>query len=216
MSREPTGVPLQKYVLSRVRFAWTKQMRSVPVSLKVVGGPSASPCMVGCEAERMPQGQGSPCSSRVVTSSTTSPAVIFDCRVYCSVTVTFAPARSTQMEGTSSEKGPPVKTGDSLRALKAETLREVRLGSWSPHRYGRTYSSLNPRSSWGAKKLEVLTLPYSWRPSPSRLRCSRNTEPPGVALTRSGWPSPGAICHSSSTSAVLRGRSLRTMSTATF
>ena len=84
-------------------------MRSVPVSEKVVGGPSASPPMPGLLEARIPQGQGSPCSSRVVTSSITSPAVSFDCRVYCSVTVTFAPARSTQIEGTcASQMIPPL------------------------------------------------------------------------------------------------------------
>mmetsp|Transcript_13376 Transcript_13376/g.25678 ORF Transcript_13376/g.25678 Transcript_13376/m.25678 type:complete len:298 (+) Transcript_13376:696-1589(+) len=196
-------------------LACANATRSVPMGLKVVGGPSAwgNPAAVA----RMPLAHGAPCSSRVVTSSITSPVVNLLCRVICSVRVTLAPARSTQIGGTSSAKGPAVNTGDSLRELKAETLSAVRLGSWSPHRYGRTYSTLKPRSSCGCRKLDVLTDPYSWRPSPSRLRCSRKTLPPGRMETKSGRPlAPGAIPHSNSTSAVFRGLSFSTMSTATF
>ena len=50
-----------------------------------------------------------PDSSRVVTSSTITEAVALDCLVKFWVTVALAPARSTQMDGTSSISGPPAK-----------------------------------------------------------------------------------------------------------
>ena len=66
---------------------------------------------------------------------------------------------------------------------------------------------LEPEVILGLQKLAVLTDPYSWRPQPPRLRCSKNTEPPGLMDTKSGLlPLPGAMDHSSSDSAVFTGR----------
>mmetsp|Transcript_2503 Transcript_2503/g.9669 ORF Transcript_2503/g.9669 Transcript_2503/m.9669 type:complete len:200 (+) Transcript_2503:635-1234(+) len=189
--------------------------RSVPVPECVVGGPSAVSCPPGpCFA---PQGTTAPLSSRAVISSTTKDAVAFDWRVKFCVIVALAPARSTQMLGTSSIPGPPVKTGLSLRLLNTLVLKLVLSASPSPKQYGWWYSSLNPKSSWGCKKFAVLTLPYSCRPHPSRFLCSKKTLPPGLMLTKSGFPpSPGAMDHSSSDSAVFTGRSRSMMSTWTF
>mmetsp|Transcript_28910 Transcript_28910/g.71363 ORF Transcript_28910/g.71363 Transcript_28910/m.71363 type:complete len:331 (-) Transcript_28910:528-1520(-) len=214
MSRAPTGVPLTKRVVSRVSPPWANMMRSVPVPECVVGGPSTDSWPLGpCLA---PAPTTAPLSSRVVTSSITSDAVALLCRVKFWVMVALAPARSTQMAGTSSISGPPVNTGDSLRELNTDVLNPVFSGSPSPRQYGWWYSSLKPRSSCGARKLAVDTEPYSWRPHPSRLRCSKNTLPPGLMDTRSGLPpSPGAMDHSSSDSAVLTGRSRSMMSTCT-
>mmetsp|Transcript_13721 Transcript_13721/g.49181 ORF Transcript_13721/g.49181 Transcript_13721/m.49181 type:complete len:316 (-) Transcript_13721:448-1395(-) len=212
MSRAPTGVPFTKCVVSRVRPPWKNTSRSVPVPLCVVGGPSTesappAPCFA-------PWPTTAPLSSLVVTSSTTTDAVALLWRVKFCVTVALAPARSTQTAGTSSMSGPPVKTGDSFRELNTHVLNPVLSGSPSPRTYGWWYSSLNPRSSCGWRKFAVDTEPYSCRPHPSRLRCSKNTDPPGLIDTRSGFPpSPGAMLHSSSLSAVFTGLSRSMMST---
>ena len=62
--------------------------------------------------------------------------------------------RTTHTPGTSSLRGPPVKTGLSLRLLKALILKAVRCGSLSPQQYGRTYSTLNPRSVRGSGRFQ--------------------------------------------------------------
>mmetsp|Transcript_13685 Transcript_13685/g.59698 ORF Transcript_13685/g.59698 Transcript_13685/m.59698 type:complete len:290 (-) Transcript_13685:2931-3800(-) len=212
ISRAPTGVPFTKWVVSRVRPPWKNMSLSVPLPLCVVGGPSEEswPCAPCLE----PAPMTAPDSSRVVTSSTITEAVAFDCLVKFWVTVALAPARSTQIEGTSSISGPPAKTGESFLELNTDVLKLVLSGSPSPRQYGWWYSSLKPRSSWGWRKFAVDTEPYSCLPQPSRLRCSKKTEPPGLMDTRSGLPpSPGAIDHSSSDSAVFTGRSRSTMST---
>mmetsp|Transcript_11049 Transcript_11049/g.47180 ORF Transcript_11049/g.47180 Transcript_11049/m.47180 type:complete len:248 (+) Transcript_11049:622-1365(+) len=214
MSRAPTGVPFTKRVVSRVIPPCANMMRSVPVPLCVVGGPS--PAIAPPAPGLAPAPTTAPDSSRAVTSSSTRLAVALDCREKFCVMVAFAPARSTQMLGTSSICGPPVNTGESLRELNTLVLKLVLSGSPSPRQYGWWYSSLNPKSSCGCRKFAVLTEPYSWRPQPSRLRCSKNTEPPGLMDTKSGLPpSPGATDHSSSLSAVFTGLSRSMMSTCT-
>ena len=53
---------------------------------------------------------------------------------------------------------PGVKTPDSLRALKMERARAVRLGSLADKKYGCLYSTLYPRSSPGARKFGAVML----------------------------------------------------------
>ena len=186
MSRAPTGVPLTNRVVSLVIPPCANMMRSVPVPLCVVGGPSALswPPAPGLA----PAPTTAPLSSRAVTSSNTTLAVALDCREKFCVTVALAPARSTHSAGTSSICGPPVNTGESLRELNTLVLKLVLSGSPSPRQYGWWYSSLNPKSSCGCRKFAVDTEPYSCLPQPSRLRCSKNTEPPGLMDTKSGLP----------------------------
>jgi hypothetical protein len=73
----PTGVPLMKTVVSRVMLAWKKPTRSMPVSLRVVGGPSMLSPPFG--RVRTPFVQTELVSSLVVISSNTSPKVNLLC-----------------------------------------------------------------------------------------------------------------------------------------
>jgi len=108
-------------VLSRVMLACRNAIRSTPVPLNVVGGPSMLNLPVGSTRE--------PCvrillfSSRAVISSSTRPYVNLLCCVNFSVIFALNPTLSIHNGGTGSMLGPATKTGLSFLVLKKLVLK---------------------------------------------------------------------------------------------